>query len=150
MPQVMLSFEPDEELEDVEKQALKASGIKFPENRIPNLRKTVPGLLPRLPANEDFTELLVVFEQVLDVLKRAKNDIDLILPEDDESVFIRHKKGGKWVDEFQPLIFESSAIKTPINLEELNEIKTNIKSTLPMIDGAVESFMQYQDENELD
>lgn len=136
MQQVMLSFENQAALEEIEKKTIKSTKLSFPKDKTPNLRETIPGFVPKIPGEERLHDIAIIFEQALNVIKRAKDNIDIILPEDEEKVLIREKqpgKGGRWVEKFQKLSYQGKVVEAKLDINKVERLKKLQKKSQAII-----------------
>ncbi|MFC2116939.1 DUF6930 domain-containing protein [Bacteroidota bacterium] len=114
IPHIMLSFEDRNLLRPEHHEQIKASGLKFRgAGSWPVLDEIIPGYVPAKPAGNSLSEAVLIYEQVLDVAKRAEKNAEFILPESyDDDVFLIREKTTKnpdsaWTDRYRTILMET-------------------------------------------
>lgn len=102
IPQLQVSFEDREELEDRDHKVIKDLGLKFRGRKEwPLFRSYRPGFFPWFLEAEEARSLAEVLDQLLEVAPRFREDRSLLTP-GDESYLVRvpHEKSGTrvWED----------------------------------------------------
>jgi len=120
-----------EDKEDIEKDSLKClqkSGVKYSDDKIPNIQRYKPGVFPRnLNANE--TKIMIcIIEQVIEVTKRVIIEPRL-LNKKGGKIFTRvleEKNGEKiWHDEYlEPVEVDAADMILRISPEQMFDLKS--------------------------
>ena len=104
IPHFLLSF-PGKDFPDPGKlNHFKPDGVNSDEGVIPVIDKVVPGFVYFPPEGKDLDDLLFVFEQSIEVLKRASEDKYFLMPDGftDDDYLVRESKSGpaghRWSD----------------------------------------------------
>ncbi len=109
IPQLQASFEDRDQLDEHDRRVIKDLGLRFRGRQAwPLFRSYRPGFLPwRLEAHEA-RFLTHALEQLANVAVRAKNDPELLTPEDDEVYLVRVPRR-----EGDTLVWEDEARRVP-------------------------------------
>jgi hypothetical protein len=118
IPHTIVSFN-EEELTDVNQLEMLRSihkdfgyTVEFPE-----VKCILPCQFPKDPDESQLKDVIIILEQALDVCRRAKEDPDLLIPDEDEPdeylmrEITRTKNGNTWTDNYRKIKFPSLAPK---------------------------------------
>lgn len=97
IPQIMLDFAEEDDLEPEQIRSIKNAGGKPSSNKIwPVLEQFVPGFVPGEPDEQALNDAAIILEQCPYVFEKTKEDEDFIYPGDDDEnrYLIREIKAG--------------------------------------------------------
>jgi hypothetical protein len=130
IPHMMMSFDDKKEVDKIHKEILKESGIFSESNKKwPVVHQVIPGLVPAIPEGEYLDDMAEIIPQIINVCSRSEDDIDLILPDedDDETYLIREpvKTKGKtsWRDRYRKVVAEPETFKAMIRQEDIEPLR---------------------------
>lgn len=109
IPQLQVSFEDRDELQEQDRKTIKALGLKFRgQNAWPLFRSYRPGLFPWFLEAEEARFLTYALQQLQDVARRFREDPALLEPASDESYLVRvaHRQDGT-------LVWEDRSVEVP-------------------------------------
>lgn len=102
VPHLMVSFENRDMIAPKDRKKMKELGLVFRgQNAWPDLKQTIPGFVPSMPDNDALNNLIIIMEQAINVLERAKTDKEFISPGNmSDNVFLMRKISdlGQWED----------------------------------------------------
>ena len=103
IPQLQVSFEDRDELDDRDRKVIKELGFKFRGRKEwPMFRSYRPGFFPWFLEAEEARSLAEALGQLLEVAPRFKEDHSLLVPEDERTYLVRvaHQEGDTrvWED----------------------------------------------------
>ncbi|MGM0529584.1 MAG: DUF7309 domain-containing protein [Bacteroidota bacterium] len=107
IPQIMLDFVEEENLEPEEIERIKSSGGKTVEDKIwPVLDHYVPGFMPDAPDGKALDDAAIILEQCPHVFEKAREDENFLYPGDDmENHYlmrlIKEESGTEWKDAYK-------------------------------------------------
>lgn len=133
IPQIMLNFEEEKNLEPEEIRRIKNRGGKPSKDKIwPLLEQYVPGFVPGEPDEQALNDAAIILEQCPYVFEQAREDEDFIYPEDDDEnrYLIREIKsatGKEWKNEYKNVWAEPLNYKIHFPLIHLNRLKNRQK-----------------------
>jgi len=104
IPQLQLSFESRDFLQDEDRQILKDLGLRFRgASAWPLFRKYAPGFFPWFIDADEVRLLLCALEQTLDVASRYREDPSLLYPEPEDLYLVRARAEDGWEDRYVPV-----------------------------------------------
>jgi hypothetical protein len=104
VPQLQLSFEDRDFLDDEDLRLIKKLGLRFRgANAWPQFRAYHPGFFPWFLEAEEARLLDLALEQVLDVAPRFDHNSELLFPEIPKTFLVRVLEGGSWRDRYLPI-----------------------------------------------
>src|SRR3989304_238307 len=110
IPQLMLSYESRKNSDKRQLQIIKESGYPAKGLKaLPNLLHYIPGYVPSIPEESMLYDMVAVLEQSLDVIDRARHDINFLSPggHPDNVYLIRKARDDKgnstWHDEYREI-----------------------------------------------
>lgn len=126
---LMASFEDRERLHKEDRDIIKKLGLKFRgRDSWPLFRSHMPGYFPWCMTKDEALFLTAALQQATDVVKRFKENGDLLTPPEDDLVFTRipstEGKGRTWRDDWvRPDAFEREEPELPpVETERLDRI----------------------------
>lgn len=130
IPHMMLSFDDKKYVDKTQKEIIKESGLfSAGHKKWPVVTRVIPGLFPKIPEGDYLDDMAEILPQIIDVCKRAENDIDLILPDvnDDETYLIREKTKSKgkavWRDSYEKVVPEPEIYNITIPHEDIESLR---------------------------
>lgn len=104
IPQLQLSFEDREFLDDDDRKLIKKMDLRFRgAHAWPQFRAFHPGFFPWFLEAEEARLLDLVLEQLLDVAPRFDRDPQLLLTQIPNTFLVRVPEGGVWRDRYLPI-----------------------------------------------
>ncbi len=125
IPQLQLSFEDRELLDDEDLQRIKELGLRFRgAHAWPQFRVYRPGFFPWQIDRDDVQPLERALEQLLDIAPRFKRHPELLRSNTAHTFLVRSAAGNSWRDQYVPLPPpEPFAVKEPLDLFTLSRFK---------------------------
>jgi hypothetical protein len=142
IPHFILSYEPEEYMDINQLNILRSINTDFGYSKEwPEIKYIESCHFPKDPNDSQLNELILIFEQTLEVCKRAEKNPDLIYSdkEDDEIYFMREmtKDGNRWIDKFRKFKVPMLSIKQKWNRKDID-----ILLTLPLSQVVLQAHFQ--------
>lgn len=119
IPHLMVSFENKEEIEPAARKQLREFGFNFMgKNAWPDLKHVKPGFVPEMPEEEALADLVMILEQTMHVVNRAKISPDFILPETmDEDMYLMRTNTSPGKDDWKDTYWKLELPSIPYTIE---------------------------------
>lgn len=133
IPQIMLDFAEEENLEPEEIKRIKNTGGKPTEDKIwPVLEQYVPGFMPGEPDGQALNDAAIILEQCPYIFEKAREDEDFIYPGDDnENRYlirsINEGSGAEWKNAYKEVWAEPLDYNVRFPLSLLTQLKNRQK-----------------------
>jgi uncharacterized protein DUF6930 len=135
VPHLMLSFDDKKDVLPDQAKAMAKLGRDFGKNEAwPNIRHVIPGLVPKTPESDIISDLFIILQQSLNVLKRSKTEPHFINRiEDPEEVYliresVENKALLKWKDSYQEVVPHKDFYRITYNTEQISRLNEIPKS----------------------
>lgn len=137
IPHMMVSFEDRDRIDPPVRKKMKELGFVFRgQNAWPDFRQVIPGFVPCMPDEEALRRLLIIMEQAINVLERAKTDAELIGSNNmsDDVFLVRATSGpvsgsGEWEDTHWTFEPPSISYQMNFNVGERDRISSLPRSS---------------------
>ncbi len=118
IPHLMVSFENKEDIEPTAKKQLREFGFNFiGKNAWPVLKHVKPGFVPEMPEEEALADLVMILEQTMHVLERAKISPEFILPEEmDTDMYLMRTKTSPGKDGWKDTYWKMEPSSIPYQM----------------------------------
>jgi len=138
VPQIQVSFESREDLEEEDRQIMNQLGLQYQgAHGWPLFRSFRPGYLPWFLESEEAQYLTIVLEQTLEVTPRFREDPGLLASRGDTTYLVRTPRSGKkspeWEDRRSVIVPpEPISIEYSLDMQEVETLRTLPRDPEPL------------------